>query len=166
MNGRLEARQTFRDPSRSERWTRAIVIPVSILLGLLFVPDAISEEASSLAGTVALRLSNAAIALWLFFVAWRTRRIGFVYVDASGLHEYRLLRTRSWAWDEIDRVAAEVRNVPMKAILVRVLVVYQKDGRSKLANYSTAAVKLGESSWVDLAAEKINERLVNARRES
>jgi hypothetical protein len=137
-----------RDPRDYARWIGALVLAPMLLL---LMPYMFMDVWSF--------VFAAAMIVFGFWGIWRAWNVGSIRIDARGITELAVFRNFRWAWDELDRASVEVVIPRMKVVECRTLVIRPKFGTPHYAWYTLASPKEGESSWVDVAAREINERI-------
>lgn len=141
-----------RDP-RPHRWLGAGVL---VLMSALFVPDLFGAVGPNAASLRAISVFGMTVCL---LGVWRGLKAGSIRLSGSGIRECGLIRDHFWAWEDVERASVEILTPPFKAVKMRALVIHPRAEKRFVAGYTIAPPKDGESSWVDMAAHEINQRI-------
>ena len=141
--------------ARWDKWVYAGLLTVFALLSLTALAD--PNAAIEIVGGVA--------AAFLFTLAIRATQWGQIELYADHVAVRSLWRTRRFRWRDVQRFVVEERPVvgsPLPA-LHRTLGVHLVSGRTVWLRPADASARHSDPTWVDQAADALNECLSAAQ---
>jgi hypothetical protein len=143
------------------RWDKRLYVLIYPTFSLLFLGFVFNPGK----GGSPLRVAVATEILVALIFAIRGARVGTVRADNRGVKAYGAVRRWDWAWSQIQGFSTAPGRQARAGALHQILLVSLVDGRTKRLSpiNSRRSVSGLDSTWVDLAAQALNERLRQER---
>jgi len=145
----------------TSRWQRVFLTSMSGLF-ILLESGAYFDRNGTEPGFLAFTSALLAVLAWL---GVRSSRMATLLADDDKVVVRALVRTRSWAWDQIDAFVVDTRLTGgFVRYRRRMLGIRQHDGRLRwLTELNCRPARGSRRSWVDDAAATLNSHLSASR---